>query len=76
MNTAQAPARKTVSIVTVLAWDGTDLVRKRRQGDAKPVVHHGFHPSRHLEGEVLQERSEEEEKLHLGQGLAQTEPLA
>lgn len=59
-----------------LAWDGTDLVRKRRQGDAKPVVQHGFHASRHLEGEVLQERSEEEEKLHLGQALAETEPLA
>lgn len=62
--------------MAALAWGGTDLVCKWCQGDAKPVVQHGLHPSRHLEGEVLQEGSEEEEKLHLGQSLAETEPLA
>lgn len=61
--------------MAALAWNGTDLVGKRCQGDAEPVVQYRFHPSRHLEGEVLQERSEEEEKLHLGQSLAEAEPL-
>ena len=46
------------------------------KSDTIAIVHHRLHPIRHRKGEVLQKRGEEEEKLHPGQVLTKTLPLA
>ena len=60
----------------LLAWGRTYFIWLQCQSDAKVVVHHRLRPSRHGEGEVLHEGGEEEKKLHLGQGLSETQLLA
>lgn len=53
----------------------TDFILMWCHSDTKVIVHRRFHPSGHGYGEPLHKRGEEEEKLHLGQSLTQTDPL-
>lgn len=59
----------------LLACGCADFILTWCQSDAKVVVHHRLHPSRHGEGEMLHEGGEEEEKFHFGQVLPETHPL-
>ena len=58
-----------------LAGCCADFIWMWCQDNAITRLHHRLHPSRHGEGEALHEGGEEEEKLHLGQGLPGTYPF-